>query len=119
MSDLVLIVDDDECVANNIQAYLEDEGYQVCTAGSGEQGLRLLQQCEPAFAIVDMRLPGMNGNEFIQQASVRYSKLQFLIHTGSIEYTLPDLLRKNKRVRQSVFFKPVVKMASLVREMCS
>jgi DNA-binding NtrC family response regulator len=119
MSDIVLIVDDDKCVASNIQAYLEDEGYRVCTAGSGEQGLKLLQQCEPAFAIVDMRLPRMSGDEFIYQASARHSQMQFLIHTGSIEYTLPDLLRTNDRVRKSIFFKPVVNMASLVREMCS
>jgi len=119
MSELILIVDDDECVAGNIQAYLEDEGYRVCTAGSGEQALEVLEACSPDFAIVDMRLPGMNGNQFIQRASVFQNQLQFLIHTGSIEYTLPDYLRTNNKVRQSVFFKPVVNMASLVSEMCS
>ncbi len=119
MSELILIVDDDECVAGNIQAYLEDEGYQVCIASSGEQALLVLDECKPDFAIVDMRLPGMDGNNFIQQASVIQNQLQFLIHTGSIEYTLPDFLRTNNKVRQSVFFKPIVNMGQFVSEMCS
>lgn len=119
MSELIMIVDDDECVANNIQAYLEDEGFQVCVAHSGEQALLLLLNYRPSFAIVDMRLPEMDGNQFIQQASVIQSELQFLIHTGSIEYTLPDFLRANKQVRQSVFFKPIVNMGRFVSEMCS
>lgn len=119
MSELVLIVDDDECVACNIQAYLEDEGFSVCVADSGEQALLLLQECSPAFAIVDMRLPGMDGNQFIRQASAIQVQLQYIIHTGSIEYTLPDFLRANSKVRQSVFFKPIVNMGRFVTEMCS
>ncbi len=119
MSELILIVDDDECVATNIQAYLEDEGYRVCIAMSGEQALLVLRKHKPSFAIVDVRLPGMDGNEFIQQASIIHTKLQFLIHTGSIEYTLPDFLRTNRRVRQSVFYKPIVNMGAFVSEICS
>jgi DNA-binding response OmpR family regulator len=119
MSELVLIVDDDEKVYSNTQAFLEDEGYQVIIAISGEEGLLLLQDYTPTFAIVDMRLPGMDGNQFIQQASQLQSQLQFLIHTGSIEYKLPDLLRENTQVCQSVFYKPLFSMDVLVREMCS
>jgi DNA-binding response OmpR family regulator len=119
MSELVLIVDDDECVAINIQAYLEDEGFDVCVACSGEDALFLLEAYRPNFAIVDMRLPGMDGNQFIHQASMVQSQLQYIIHTGSIEYTLPDFLRSNSKVRRSVFFKPIVNMERFVTEMYS
>ncbi|MFT7410311.1 MAG: two-component system OmpR family response regulator [Oleispira sp.] len=119
MSELILIVDDDERVYSNTQAFLEDEGYQVIIAVSGEQGLLLLQEFKPKFAIVDMRLPGIDGNQFILQASQQQSQLQFLIHTGSTDYELPDLLRKNSRVRQSIFYKPLFSMEVLVREMCT
>jgi two-component system OmpR family response regulator len=119
MSELILIVDDDERVYSNTQAFLEDEGYQVIIAVSGEQGLLLLQEFKPKFAIVDMRLPGIDGNQFILQASQQQSQLQFLIHTGSTDYELPDLLRENSRVRQSIFYKPLFSMEVLVREMCT
>jgi two-component system OmpR family response regulator len=118
MSDLVLIVDDDEKIYSNTEAFLEDEGYRVIIATSGEQGLLLLQQHRPKFAIVDMRLPGMDGNHFIQRASRQQSQLQFLIHTGSIEYKLPEVLRENSQVCQSVFYKPLFSMEVLVKEMC-
>jgi DNA-binding response OmpR family regulator len=119
MSELVLIVDDDERVYSNTQAFLEDEGYRVIIAISGEHGMELLQKHKPRFAIVDMRLPGMDGNQFIRRASKQQTQLQFLIHTGSIEYRLPDFLRQNNQVRQSVFYKPLFSMDVLVREMCS
>lgn len=119
MPELVMIVDDDDCVATNIQAFLEDEGYQVVVADSGEQGLALLKKASIDFAIVDMRLPGMDGNEFIRRATELNSEIQFIIHTGSIEYSLPDSLRSNTRVRQSVFFKPIVNMGHFVSEMCA
>jgi CheY-like chemotaxis protein len=119
MSKQILIVDDDECVATNIQAYLEDEGYRVNTAASGEEGLEVLKEGSVDFAIVDMRLPGMDGNNFIAQASQLNSKTQYIIHTGSVEYSLPDDLRANAQVRQSVFFKPIVNMSHFVTEMCA
>jgi DNA-binding response OmpR family regulator len=119
MSELVLIVDDDEKIYSNTEAFLEDEGYRVIIATSGEQGIELLKKCRPTFAIVDMRLPGMDGNQFILLASRQQSQLQFLIHTGSIEYKLPTLLRENSQVRQSVFYKPLFSMEVLVKEMCS
>ena len=119
MAGLVLIVDDDESVYINIQAYLEDEGYQVCIAESGEQGLLCLETLRPKFAIVDMRLPGMAGDQFIKKAQGLQAGLQFLIHTGSVEYQLPDFLRDNPQVRQSIFYKPLLNMDSLVSEMCS
>jgi DNA-binding response OmpR family regulator len=119
MSELILIVDDDERVYSNTQAFLEDEGYQVIIAVSGEQGLLLLHEFKPKFAIVDMRLPGIDGNQFILQASQQQSQLQFLIYTGSTDYELPDFLRQNSRVRQSIFYKPLFSMEVLVHEMCT
>lgn len=119
MSDLVLIVDDDESVHINIRAFLEDEGYRVCVAESGEQALKYLEIYNPKFAIVDVRLSGMQGDQFIDCAHMICPELQFLIHTGSVEYQLPELLQANSKVRQSIFYKPLVNMESLVIEMCS
>jgi two-component system OmpR family response regulator len=117
MLKLILIVDDDERVYRNTQAFLEDEGYQIIIAVSGERSLLLLHEFKPKFAIVDMRLPGIDGNQFILHAS--QSQPQFLIHAGSTDHELPDFLRQDSHVRQSIFYKPLFSMEVLVCEICA
>ncbi len=65
MSDraLVLIIDD-ELESNVILAmHLEKDGYEVLTATSGTEGLRLAYDHQPDAVILDMRMPGMDGRE--------------------------------------------------------
>ncbi|GMR09985.1 MAG: hypothetical protein BMS9Abin28_0806 [Anaerolineae bacterium] len=65
MSDrtLVLVIDD-EVEANEILAmHLEKDGYEVLTAASGAEGLRLAYDHQPDAVILDIRMPGMDGRE--------------------------------------------------------
>lgn len=119
MSELILIVDDDPWVYSNLQAFLEDEGYDVMVAESGEQALELLKRQVPSFAIVDMRLPIMDGNEFIYRANQLHASIRFLIHTGSVEYELPEALRNVEQVSAKIFYKPLVNMGLLLEEICT
>ena len=80
---LVLIVDDEEMVRENLEAYLEDEGFRIVTASSGEAALELLADINPDVGIIDMRLPGLSGNDFILRAHALRPHLRYLIHTGS------------------------------------
>lgn len=109
----VLVVDDDEFVRINLLAFLEDEGLMVLSATSGEIALDLLADRPVDVALVDMRLPGMDGNAFIQQAHERHPQVRFIIHTGSIDYTLPDSLKKIGVDQDLVFHKPVSDMKIL------
>ena len=62
----VLIVDDETLIASSLKVFLEDEGFLVAVAGSGEQALEIIKR-EVDFdaCIMDMRLPGMDGNAAI------------------------------------------------------
>lgn len=106
----VLILDDEEKLLRNLSAFLDDDGFAVFSAREAEAGLRLLGERDLDAAIVDMRLPGMNGNEFIEKAHAIKPEMRFLIHTGSISYRLPRNLLEIGVRKEHVFFKPIKDM---------
>lgn len=110
---VVLLVDDDEMIRDCVTAYLEDEGYRVQSAGSGEAGLEAIAALRPAVCISDMRLRGMNGEEFIAAAHVLYPDIAFLLHTGMV-YTLSDELRAIGMTADDVLLKPIHNLSILV-----
>lgn len=57
----ILVVDDNAENRALAQATLEDEGYQVRLAQSGEEALRLFQDTPPDCVLLDIRMPGMDG----------------------------------------------------------
>jgi len=63
-----------------------------------------------------MRLPMMDGNEFIYRASQLNSAIRFLVHTGSVEYEMPQALRESEQVSKHIFYKPLVNMGLLLGE---
>jgi len=59
----VLIIEDEESIASFVRMYLEKEGYEVHVAGTGEGGLDLARDTNPAVIILDIMLPGIDGFE--------------------------------------------------------
>jgi CheY-like chemotaxis protein len=110
----VLIVDDEAAVRENLCAYLEDEGMQMAEAESGEQAVEMLRQGrEFDVCIMDMRLPGMDGNATVVALHALQPQLVFLVHTGSVNYALPAELRALGMSGKDVFMKPLADMAVL------
>jgi two-component system response regulator AtoC len=67
MSYTVLIVDDEELTLRTLSRGLRQEGFEVFTAGSGEDALRLFQQEKPDLTVLDIVLPGLDGVEVLRQ----------------------------------------------------
>ena len=59
----VLVVEDEEKIAEVLQSYLEREGYQVLTAGDGVTALRLFREKPISLILLDLMLPDMMGEE--------------------------------------------------------
>jgi CheY-like chemotaxis protein/anti-sigma regulatory factor (Ser/Thr protein kinase) len=57
----ILVIDDDPEALEIIERFLIKDGFSVVTAGSGEQGLRLAQECQPVAITLDVMMPGMDG----------------------------------------------------------
>jgi PAS domain S-box-containing protein len=57
----ILVIDDDPEAREIIERYLTKDGYNVATASSGEQGLRLAHELQPAAITLDVMMPEMDG----------------------------------------------------------
>ncbi|HEX6641400.1 MAG TPA: response regulator [Thermoanaerobaculia bacterium] len=57
----VLVIDDDPLQRDLMQRYLQKEGFTVCTASGGAQGLQLARQLLPAAITLDVMMPDMDG----------------------------------------------------------
>jgi DNA-binding response OmpR family regulator len=65
MNKRILIVDDETNVRLNFRMTLETEGYEVIEVSSGEAAVELLGEHSFALAILDIRMPGMDGLELL------------------------------------------------------
>jgi DNA-binding response OmpR family regulator len=67
VSSRILLVEDDERIRASIRLALEEEGYEVQEAPSGEEALELFAEQPPDVALIDLMLPGMDGFECCRQ----------------------------------------------------
>ncbi len=65
----VLVIDDEQNMQHMLRAILSRSGYLVETAGNGQQGLDMLQVGNLDFVLCDIRMPVMDGMDFLQKAS--------------------------------------------------
>ena len=109
----VLVVDDEQRLCRNLVAFFEDEGFDVQGVYSAEDGLKMLDIEPFDVAVVDIRLPGKDGNTFIEEAHASSLDLLFFVHTGSAQYVLPDEVCKAGVSNKDIFLKPVSDMGVL------
>ena len=63
MASRVLIVEDERDIRDLVVLHLQRDGYQVLTAGSGEEALLQVKHSPPDLVLLDLMLPGMSGLE--------------------------------------------------------
>jgi DNA-binding NtrC family response regulator len=102
----VLIVDDEPAIRNSLVEFLEDCKFDLYSADSAEHALDLIARIPIDVAVVDIRLPKLDGDSLIMQAHLLRPNIRFLIHTGSVEYKLPEDLRNLGVTPEHVFHKP-------------
>ena len=67
----VLVVDDEPNIRTFVRLALEDEGYGVVTAADGAEALEMLRATNPSVILLDLRMPGMDGREFVETYRAR------------------------------------------------
>ena len=112
----ILILDDESVLRNAFAAYFEDCLWQTYQAGSAEEALKMLEKITPSAATVDIRLPHMDGDEFIREACLLKPTMAFVICTGSPEYFVPTDLQAYKQVSNQIFKKPMTRLNDLQNE---
>ena len=63
----ILIVDDDNNIAELISLYLNKECFTTCISGDGEDALRQVDEFKPDLILLDLMLPGIDGYEVCRQ----------------------------------------------------
>ena len=63
----VMLVDDDPSIHESLRDVVEEVGYEFCSALSGREGLRLLDEERPDLLLLDVMMPGMNGFDVCRQ----------------------------------------------------
>lgn len=63
----LLVVDDEHLIRWSLEQNLKKQGYEVVTAGSGEEALRLVREEQPDLVLLDIQLPGMNGIDVLEK----------------------------------------------------
>lgn len=113
----ILILDDDDAVRESFQYYFEDLGWDVRGAETAEKALQIVQQDPPGGVVVDIRLPGMDGNSFIIELEKTHPDVACVICTGSPKYQLPDSVVSRPQVFDQIFAKPVMDLQQLAESM--
>jgi two-component system, NtrC family, response regulator AtoC len=67
VSQLILIIDDEEFLCKKLSESLAEDGFLVSTANNGETGLLLARRDNPDLILLDLRLPDMDGIEALDQ----------------------------------------------------
>jgi CheY-like chemotaxis protein len=78
----ILVVDDDDDVRNVAAALVEEIGYDVDAADSGEAALRLLAADRFALVITDLAMPGMTGVDLARQIRSNTPDLPIIFTSG-------------------------------------
>ena len=115
MSLKLLVVDDEDMIRINLEAYLEDEGHEILLASTGEDAIEIAKSNQGIdLAIVDVRLPGIDGSDLILKLIEILPDMKYILHTGSSEYVLPQDLIDKGITEEQIIFKPLIKMQTLL-----
>lgn len=85
MEDYILIVEDDNDISQMLKELLEQNGYETAQAFSGTESLLYIEKKQPRAMILDLMLPGMNGEELLEKIKKEYPFIPVLISSAKEE----------------------------------
>jgi excisionase family DNA binding protein len=103
---IVLIVDDDERLREYVRVNLEMEGYTVHEAGSGEEGMKVLDELRPDLVLLDVMMPRVDGWEMLQLMHERHGvgSIPVVMFSGKVDDAAAD--QATERGAQGFIGKP-------------
>lgn len=83
----ILVVEDERSQREMLRDFLAKEGHRVAEGQNGEEALRLIRTMSPDLALIDFRMPGLNGLEVLKEAKRLSPELDVIMITayGTIE----------------------------------
>lgn len=115
MSDMskILIVDDEVVIHKLLHKMLSAESYQLIFSTNGEEGLSLFKAEKPDVVILDYRMLGATGDEFMERLTdSELARTSIIMISGHAEPDI-DLSERNQRKLFAYFEKPFFELAKL------
>ena len=103
MKKKILLVDDEKDIRDVLNLPLTDMGYEVFMAEDGNEALRVYREVQPPIVLTDIKMPGMDGIELLQQIKRENPETEVVMITGhgdmdlaikSLKYEATDFITK-------------------------
>ena len=100
----ILVIDDETTMLETLSSFFGNRGYQLMTATTAEAALKLIKEEQPSLALIDIKLPGMNGLELLKVIKKDYPGVKTFVVTAFDE--------ENKKAAEQIgcdafFAKPI------------
>ncbi len=105
----ILVVDDEERIADITEKFLQMNGFDILKATGGEEAIRLLStDAEFDLMVLDMKMPDANGLAVIRKKTELGKKFPLLLLTGSIDAEkYLKVLKEEGVTEEDILYKPV------------
>jgi DNA-binding NtrC family response regulator len=82
LNESILVVDDDAAVRKSLSSILSEEGYLVETVENGKQAIKISEKSRFDIALIDIKLPDMEGTELLHRLKVNQPHMVKIVITG-------------------------------------
>ncbi|MEI6209954.1 MAG: response regulator [Desulfuromonadales bacterium] len=101
-----MLIDDEEFILDSMQMYLEDMGFIAAAYSVPHEALQAIEKNPPDVCIVDLRMPGMNGEDLVKEIHKIAPSVRLMILTGTL-YDIPEELETLGMSQEDVVQKPI------------
>lgn len=105
MSERILVVDDEDGIRSSLKGLLEDEGFGVIEASSGEAGLAAVDEDDPDIILLDMILGGIDGMEVLMRLTEKGYRNPVIMMSG--QATIENAVRATRLGAMNFLEKPL------------
>ena len=108
MNKQILVIDDDEAIRKSFKLALDEAGYRVDTAESGETGIKRAQQAIYDMIFLDLKMPGLNGVQTLKELRKFHAAVPVYIVTAFHKEFFKDLkILTNDGIEFELLRKPI------------
>lgn len=86
----LLIVDDEVGIVEEVSSFFVEEGFDVKTADSGSDGIRMIDSFKPDLLILDIKLPDISGLEVLKHSKTASPGTKVIVVTGYVDQAIID-----------------------------
>ena len=86
----ILIVDDEPGIVDEVSSFLTEEGYEIRTADTAADGIKVFKDFRPALVLLDMKLPDQPGVEVLRVVKQLSPSTKVIVNTGYVDQKMID-----------------------------